>query len=89
MRRRGTARAGKSRDRVLLDINHERGEQEITQDGKENDERRDEIEQSAALQDGFPLPLRQRALVLLVEPDSEPGNETKRQHLRHQKIHSD
>jgi hypothetical protein len=74
---------------VLSDIDHERGEQEITQDGKENDEWRDEIEQPAALQDGCPLPLRQRALVLPVEPDSDPDNEKERQHLRCKKIHSD
>ena len=59
--------AGKSRERVLFDIDHERDEQEIAQHGNENDERRDEIEKPAALQDGGPLPLRR--LVLLVEPD--------------------
>jgi len=67
--------AGKSRERILRDIDHEPGEQEITQDGKENDERRDEIENPAALQDGLPFPLRQR-IEHLAAPDSDPDNET-------------
>ena len=50
-------RTGVSWERVLVDIDRERGEQEVGQHGEEHGERRDEIEQPAPLQNGRPLHL--------------------------------